>query len=396
MPFVAAHTLERDGRMINLSQHQMKRQYAPGRPVRYGLLLPAKVWASEAARHVRDEELHVLINRYLRIDKRAALPDHMSIAAPDKVCTNEARNHWEAVSDLNGLSVTAAFEWRFARTMTTFSYRDAAPAIPNDDFEGAVWITREAAKYEAQVSNYKSRLAQMGEHPFDWLVPHLVAATERLKAELEADGALRPDTKVHFEVPLKHKLHIPEPDSLEGQHTQLVGRPDIVHTAGRGRNAAVTIWEIKFVGGLGPEHVIQAVVYGFLWAMRSAAYGMPFPRIVLFNVRDGARWDIETTLEEAGQLIEGVLRAKYTTKGQSPTEVFLSQCEATRKDVEMVVEQFVPRPTKVPDECEGEGEHSEDIGKTTPRRWRKAKDCEPGDVEPLKRRRARKTVAEMR
>jgi hypothetical protein len=393
MPFVDVHALERYGRVINLSQHLMQRQYAPGRPVRYGLLLPVKVWASEAARHVRDEELHALIDQYLRIDKRAALPNHQSIAAPDKVCTNEARNHWEAVSDLNGLSVTAAFEWRFARTMTTFGYRDAAPAIPDDDFEGAVWITREAAKYEAQVSNYKSRLAQMGEHPFDWLVPHLVAATQRLRAELEADGALRPDTKVQFEVPLKHKLHVAEPDSLEGQHTQLVGRPDIVHTAGKGRSAAVTLWEIKFVGGLGPEHVVQAVIYGFLWQIRSAAHGMPFPRIVLFNVRDGARWDIETTLEEARQLIEGVLRAKYTTKGQSSTEVFLNQCEATRKEVEAVVEQFVPRPTELPGE--GEGEHSKDVEKTTPRHRRKAKDRESGDetAPPKRRGRAKNTIA---
>jgi hypothetical protein len=333
MPFVDFCAVKRYADVINLSDEPINQPRGPTRPSSYGLLLPATVSAREAARHVRDEELHALINQYIRIEKREALPDEKIIDAPDKVCTNQAMNHWEAVSDLNGLSVTAAFEWRFSRTMNAFGYQNAAPAIPDDDYHSVVWITREAAKYEARVSGYRSRLVQMANHSFDWLVPHLSAATERLHAELKADGALRPGTELQFEVALNHDLHISDPDSLEGKKTKLVGAADIVHTAGRGRDVAVTIWELKFVGRLSPEHVVQAVAYGLLWAMQHAASGAPFPRIVLFNIRDGTRWDIEATLKEARQLIEGVLHAKYTTKGQSPTEIFLEQCEAARKEV---------------------------------------------------------------
>jgi hypothetical protein len=278
MPFVNVPALERHGRVMNLANQAMKRQYVPGRPLRYGLLLPVKVWATEAARHVRDEELHALLDRYIRIDKRAPLPPDLVIEAPDKVCTDMTRNHHEAVADLNGLAVTAAFEWHFAQTMTAFSYRGDTPPIPADEFERAVWLTHEAARYEAKVSNYKSRLAQMSEHPFDWLVPYLPAATARLQSELGADGALRPGTKLQFEVPMKHKVHIPEPDSLEGQTAELVGRPDIIHTDGRGRTAAVTIWEIKFVGGLSAEHVVQSIIYGQPFSAPRAAATTDAPR----------------------------------------------------------------------------------------------------------------------
>jgi hypothetical protein len=263
MPFVDFNAVKQYAQVLNLTDSRPKRQYDPGRPLRTGLLLPVKVWATEAARHVRDEELHNLVHRHLKIGERAALPSDLSLAAPDKVCTDPERNHHEAVSDLNGLAVTAAFEWRFARTLTAFGYAGARrPDIPEDEHGRGVWLTRDAARYESEVSQYKSRLAQMVNHPFDWLVPFLESATKRLQDELERDGALGEGGKLEFEVPLRRKISVSELDTTEKQETELVGRPDIVHVQVRGRKARVTIWEIKFVGGLALEHAVQAVVYG--------------------------------------------------------------------------------------------------------------------------------------
>jgi hypothetical protein len=265
MPFVDLPAVSHFGRVVNLSDQTPKRQYRPGRPLQYGLLLPTKVWATEAARHVRDEELQSLLARHLRIDKREALPSSLSINAPDKVLTDATRNHHEAVADLNGLAVTAAFEWTFAHTLSAFGYRSSQPPdVPADAASQAIWLTHEAARHEAKTSNFRSRLLQMGKHAFDWLSPHLAAATQRLESELRADDALRSGTRLQFEVPLKLQLKVPELDSRLAQETELVGRPDIVHTVGRGSKATVTIWEIKFVGALAPEHVVQAVTYGAL------------------------------------------------------------------------------------------------------------------------------------
>lgn len=263
MPFVDFNAVKQYAQVLNLTDSRPKRQYAPGRPLRTGLLLPVKVWATEAARHVRDEELHTLVHRHLQINERAALPSDLSLAAPDKVCTDPERNHHEAVSDLNGLAVTAAFEWRFAQTLTAFGYGAARrPDIPEDERGRGVWLTRDAARYESEVSQYKSRLAQMADQPFDWLVPFLESATKRLQDELQRDGVLHNASKLQFEVPLRHKISVSEPDTKEKHETELVGRPDIVHVEGRGRKAQVTIWEIKFVGGLALEHAVQAVIYG--------------------------------------------------------------------------------------------------------------------------------------
>jgi hypothetical protein len=78
---------------------------------------------------------------------------------------------------------------------------------------------------------------------------------------------------------------------------------------------------------------------GFLWTSKHGRNAL-FPRLVLFNVRYGARWDIHTTFDEAKALIEGVLRAKYTAHGQTPLDVFLRRCEGVRGEVEAVVEKL--------------------------------------------------------
>jgi hypothetical protein len=263
MPFVDISALSRYGHVLHLSDRTPIEQEPPGQPLQLGLVLPSGVAAVDAARHVSDTELDVLLAENLHIFKRGAhLP---SLNVPDKVLTNATKNHYEAVADLSGLAVTAAFEWHFRGTLSSFGIdKDALPEVPQEEATQAVWFTREAAQFDAAASKYKSRWLQMATHEFDWLVPHLSAATQRLQNELRADGALQPGTDLRFEVPLWRKFIVTEPATYDEHETKLMGRPDIVHIAGRGPSTSVTIWEIKFVSALSSEHVVQAVIYGAL------------------------------------------------------------------------------------------------------------------------------------
>jgi hypothetical protein len=89
---------------------------------------------------------------------------------------------------------------------------------------------------------------------------------------------------------------------------------------------------------------------GFLWATLNRSL---FPRLVLFNVRDGTRWDIHTTLPKSRALIEGVLRAKYTAKEPVSDEEFLRRCVLVQDEGRAIIEQLKypkSRPLKQPGE----------------------------------------------
>lgn len=225
MPFVSKSKLYKYADIVNFSEDEIKDTDPVGRPIELGLLLPKNVLASQIARHVPDELLEDICKTYLHIEKVASPLSHQQhISAPDKVLTNSEKRHYEAVSDLNGLAVVAAYEYALLRTLTTLGYgsRKPLPPIGSDTHELAKWLCKEACRYEAKVSGYKSRSLQMIDHKFDWLGDHLKAATERLIDQFEDSGHLEFEVKLQekdFEVaeplnkPHKEQTYLVEPTS---------------------------------------------------------------------------------------------------------------------------------------------------------------------------------------
>lgn len=371
MPFINEDQLHQKAQYLNFSEAEMQDIATVRRPAQSGLFLPRNVFASTAARHVPDEILDAICKTHLDINIVAPpLPESHHIAAPDKVLTNATKQHWEAVSDLNGLAVVAAHELARLDTLTTLGYEpdELLPVIPSGPQARAAWLCREACQYEAAVSGYESRYIQMKAHDFDWLGDYLEAARNRLIEQFEGAGRLK------FEVMLREpKLQVAGEDGSDRkQATCLSGRADILRydhsmeavskdkdggnkaptrmrkkkatrraaTSRPGDGEVVSIWEIKLVDKLLLEHALQACIYANLWA-HGRQQGQevdvsPLPRIILFNVRDGERWEIlpKDGVASLRSVVEELLRAKYTTRGISTTEEFLRKCAKTSAEVE--------------------------------------------------------------
>ncbi|KAK7754607.1 hypothetical protein SLS62_003390 [Diatrype stigma] len=335
MPFMSLKHLPERANYQNIAPQSMKFPQPVGRPLQLDLLLPMKCPVSDMVRHVPEEDMEAIVKGEITIKVVApGLPTSLHIQAPEITLTDPVKMHYEAVSDINGLAVVAAFEHSQKNNLSTL---DCTPeqleSVPSDEIQKAAWFCQEACRYEAQVSGYKSRSIQMQGHAFDWLGPHLRAAKERLTEQLVGDDELQ------FEARLQEKFEVQELTTDDSQVTRIVGRADIVQhhgdgSRGRRRGKDVTVWEIKFVSKLTLQHAVQACSYAYLWAKnyRTAI----LPRIVLFNVRDGEKWEITAPGGVAGLrgVIEGVLRAKYTQKGVEPTEVFLKKCAKAREEVE--------------------------------------------------------------
>lgn len=318
-----------------------------------GLLLPKSVQASELARHVPQEILHALCQQNIRIVKmREPVPDKRSINAPDVVLSDPEKRHFEAVSDINGLAVVAAYEIALSSTLTSFEAcgkrKLSSPLpIPDEINAQATWLCREACEFEAWASNYRSRRRQMQHHAFDWLGPYLAASRDRLMEQFP------PTDKMKFEVPFKEERFSIEDGRNGLQTTRLEGIADIIQfksttqpplnekdgsttdsTASLLKDyKAIAIWEVKFVSQLSFEHVIQACVYAYLWC-RTRQRRIP-PEIILFNVRNAEKWRIipHQRVSSLRNVVEGVMIAKYSTRRPLTAELFLEKCAATRAEV---------------------------------------------------------------
>ncbi|KAK0461118.1 P-loop containing nucleoside triphosphate hydrolase protein [Desarmillaria tabescens] len=331
MPFVDWAAIESGADVINLEDEPLKAQNKPGCPPQLGLHLPRIVPATDAARHVREEALDSIV-RPLDIRKvQPALPPLHCIDAPDKVRTDAVKNHWEPVSDLNGLTVTLDFEYWLTGKVVAFMNDKQMERLPEkksleDDTYRAIWLSKEATHYDAITSGFRSRWHQMqyNGHKFDWMVPHLTVSTERLSKQFSEYNRSELARDLAMEVSLKLDL------SIDSEKTVLTGRADMIHSRNQGRDVT-TIWEVKFVTAFSHEHVVQTVIYGYLWAMNHQ--NEPFPRLVLYNVKNDEKWEIRTTLDQAKQVIVEVLRTKFTSNGQIPTDVFLKGCANVREEV---------------------------------------------------------------
>ncbi|KAJ0100658.1 hypothetical protein J7T55_008967 [Diaporthe amygdali] len=344
MPFVDEDQLHKTAQHLNFSEAEMQNRAAIERPVQSGLLLPKNVFASLAARHGSDEILDVICKTHPDINV--------------------------AVNDLTGLDVVAAHEFARLGTLTTLGHypEKPLPDVPSRPQARAAWLCREACQYEAVVSGYKSRHIQMQAHSFDWLGDYLDTARDRLVEQF--GGAGRSGFEVEFREP---QLRVAvEPGSKKTQATCLSGRVDIVWynhsmavlsqddevnktfpkwmrkkkvrksaaTARPGDGEVISIWEIKLVAKLLLEHAVQACIYAHLWALQRQRGQQgdvsPLPHIILFNVRDGESWEIvpKSGAMSLRNVVEEVLRAKYSTRGTSTTDDFLRKSAKTNAEVE--------------------------------------------------------------
>jgi hypothetical protein len=154
-----------------------------------------------------------------------------------------------------------------------------------------------------------------------------------------------------FEVKLEEKyFSVANPLGGDNQTTFLRGRADIIRyepslstlsTKPKAKGSImqtdldhVSIWEIKFVAKLSLQHAIQACIYAYLWT-RKHKRPTP-PRIVLFNVRDGEKWDIvpRDGVEGLRRVVEETLVAKYSTNHTLTMDEFLRKCAKIKAEVE--------------------------------------------------------------
>lgn len=324
MPFTSVEALYKTAKIVDITRKRdrIKPPDAPGRPLEYGLTLPRRIGVRDLARHIKDEDLNAIVDSHLCIQVHSPLPKDEHIELRDIVASDREKRFHEAVSDLNGLVVVAAFEYDITGTLDTFGLGQSGttkiPAVCSH--EGVSSLCRMACKYEAEYSGYLPRSIQMKNHAFDWINPDDLALTcSRLRGELCKLGA-----NLRFEVDAEGKFNI------DNQKCRIMGRADIVAAVSNSDSNNVggteSVWEIKFVSQLSHQHVLQACTYAYLLSLS---------HVILYNVRNGEKWEITPRDGQDGlhQMIESILRLRYTTARKVSDEQFTDICAGIRQEV---------------------------------------------------------------
>ncbi|KAI0447558.1 P-loop containing nucleoside triphosphate hydrolase protein [Xylaria telfairii] len=329
MPFVSVKALYRTAEVINIGRVEGKiaPPDAPGRPATFGLGLPSKSGVRDMTRHVRGEDLDEIIKRDLCIQQLSSpLPEEEHINMTGIVPSDSARIFHEAVSDINGLVVVAAFEHHALRKISMLGV-DQSPVNTFSSVwseQEISWLCRQACEYEASISGYKPRAIQMRNHKFDWIKPiDLDLARNRLQGELR-----NITSSMKFEVEFNDEFIV------DDQKTELIGRADVVNYSSShcdGDRSVESVWEIKFVSQLSYEHIIQACAYAYTLEPGSERV----PRIILYNVRDGEKIQIVPRDGREGlrRMIESVLRLKWTIMRELSDKEFIRTCAETTRRV---------------------------------------------------------------
>jgi hypothetical protein len=313
----------------NLSGQDPVPQYGPGVTLKNEITSLA---VTDLLRYVPSETLEQLIEEY--VDYKEVASPSSPIEIPTTVPTMPGANGdegWhESVRDLTGMAVTAHFEWVVSQTCTLFRTKEGAPVrIPKEP--SSRWFARQAAIHSANRSGYRSRLNQLNHFKaYGWLGKELRKTTKRLVQQFKDTSLLT------FEQPVGVIKDGNDPTLFEGTH--IVGHADIVERSPV-EGEPPTIWEVKFVESLSMGHIAQVVFYGFRWFDEQPAElqkVLKFPRLVLFNVRDGTKWEIAMTFEKATTFAREVLRARDTgDEGVSDAD-FLERCRQVREEVARV------------------------------------------------------------
>ena len=94
-----------------------------------------------------------------------------------------------------------------------------------------------------------------------------------------------------------------------------------------------TVWELKCTSKISLDHLLQVVIYAWLWENRvNGTYEKKNFRI--FNIRTNELLSLNATSEDLNTIILALLKGKYNKQEKKSDEDFISDCHNTFKQLE--------------------------------------------------------------
>jgi len=191
------------------------------------------------------------------------------------------------------------------------------PLVPNCENIGDYLYM--ANVLEAAQEKLYFKLKQISRDEYTWLTPQLMGKCKTrmlqvLKNEISEDTLFEHPIVSYdseFENELLNQRLSP---FFENQQFLFSARVDLLTDQ--------TVWELKCTSEITAEHMIQTVLYAWIWRTIHQ-----YPKEVkIFNIRSGQVLRLEATKDELTQIVVSLLKGKYQREPPLPEMDFINEC----------------------------------------------------------------------
>jgi hypothetical protein len=188
--------------------------------------------------------------------------------------------------------------------------------------------------YVASKEKLYFKLNQIDRDEYDWLSEDAVNQCFRrlynelyiecclntsniFQAEIEKTFIKSYDEQAHAKIDDVLRQHFP------GELFRFTARADLV--------SDYTLWEIKCTNTISNEHLIQVVIYAWLWrlSMEDMENLENIVDFKIFNIKSGEIYRLEATTDELTQIVVAILKGKYLKPDLKEDSEFISDCRGT-------------------------------------------------------------------
>lgn len=177
------------------------------------------------------------------------------------------------------------------------------------------------------------KLKQIKRDEYDWLKEDQIKrCRERLEEVIGSD--CRSQIPSIEEVIIEYKddsMHKPIDDLLRpifgsGKQFRFYGRVDLI--------TENTVWELKCTSKISIEHLLQVVIYAWLWKMRGGIDLIQSNKkqFKIFNIKTGEILRLDATQEELNMIMIALLKGKYQDEIVKTDEEFIEECQTYLND----------------------------------------------------------------
>jgi len=171
------------------------------------------------------------------------------------------------------------------------------------------------------------KLKQIDRDEYNWLTDDMVLACKnRLRDVIGPDCE---NTMPSVEDTIIHESHEEQHEKIdeylstifdETQQFRFTGRVDLI--------SETIAWELKCTSEITVEHLVQVIIYAWLWKMRHS-YTEEYEEKVfkIFNIKTGEILRLDATMDDLNTIITTLLKGKFEEPIKKTDEEFIEDCQ---------------------------------------------------------------------